>query len=90
MTATLESNRKGEKMRAAQCSEIRCLGRSSQPRLQRFVFTFADGNEQSHDFDAMRRLSWWRDLPAEKIRWIDAVLEYGARVLDEQASEVCA
>ena len=85
MTATLEFTRTTDDLRAAQCRGIRCIGRSSQPRLQWFVFNFANGGEESHDFAAMRRLSWWRALPAEEVAWIDATLERGARVLEECA-----
>jgi hypothetical protein len=86
--ATIESTRSIDHLRAAQCRGIRCLGRTSQPQLQRFVFSFAGGSEESYDFAALRRLTWWHALPAEEVVWVRGTLEHSARVAAEQASEV--
>jgi hypothetical protein len=87
--ATIESTRSTDHLRAAQCRGIRCLGRTCQPQLQRFVFSFAGGSEESYDFAALRRLTWWHALPAAEVVWLRGTLEHGARVLAEQSAEVC-
>jgi hypothetical protein len=71
--------------RAERCRQIACIGRYSEPQLQRFVFTFADGTEESQDHNGMMRVSWWRALPTQDVAWIEATLQRGARILERRA-----